>query len=340
MRIALLSTIGQECGVAQYCADLASAYVRLGHEVRVFSEQTDQYEDPPGFDVVRSFWRQKFDPMEVAATVMDWKPDAVEMQHEFGIWPDDDATVFLLGEFECPKIVTLHTVPRRPHHEEFLRRLMGHVVVHHPSALTAALYADWHYIPHGVGAFSDVRPTARCVPPVAVMPGFLSPTKGHTEILNAMMYVSGFDLRIIGKPAPGYMAILDDTIKTMGLTHRVSVEPRFLSRAEMRAEMRAADVIVLNTVSDNYSASGQAADCIALGLPSASKAMPIYDQLHGVGFRFGYPAMPGTIPDIEIGATIMAAAETGMPKDWFERMRHLAHECSWEKVAKRRLEIL
>ena len=155
-----------------------------------------------------------------------------------------------------------------------------------------------------------------------------------------MNYSDGWDLEIIGDGDGKYLEWINMAIARHGLRSRVKVFLGFQVRELMRVQMGVYGCVVLNSISDNYSASGIAADCISAGAVTVSKAMPIYDSLHSLGFTFGHPAMPGSMPPDEIGKAIEAALEWTHTPEQVAMMKLLCETRSWKNVAAERLRIL
>lgn len=354
MKIAILSSWGIRCGLADYAADLARAWQHQGHEVKPFTERSlDGSDDPSDLPPAeRYFLRTFYNAKEVVEPILEWNPDVVSIEHEFGIWPNDLEFVKIVRQLHTYTnvAVTLHTVPRYPLHRWFFQSLPASkscvLIVHHPGALAMGEMFDqlFQHVPHGLGAFQWERqaPNPRSQVVKVLMPGFISASKGHLEVVDAANYSDGWDLEICGHPDSAYLDLLVEKIRYMGLEQRVTVTPQYLERMDLRQRLALADVVILNTVGDNFSASGQAADCISFGAKTLSKAMPIYDDLYGIGFKFGYPTMltHGAPTRDEIGRTVLAAAKAGLSKTQVETMRQMCKLRSWDVVAMERLRLL
>ena len=350
MKIALLSSYGIRCGLADYCTDLARAWQAQGHDIRVFSELTVDNDDPRDLPPPeRHFLRTMYSAKSVAEPILEWGPDFVSIEHEFGVWPNDGefiAALSLLQDY-AETIVTLHTVPRWPFHRRFFGLLDGNVVVHHPGALVAMLawrgFNCWpDYLPHGLSPWSPCETDREYAPvPTALMPGFISASKGHFEILSAMGHVEGWNLEIVGEAVGGdYLDLLLARVSYLGLTDRVKIVPQFQDRQALRTRMSTAAVVLLNTVSDNFSASGQAADAISSGAMTVSRTAPIYDALNGLGFKFGFQIGTTLPPPDELGRAVLTAAASLHTEEQVETMKAMCQWRSWDRMAKERLKIV
>jgi glycosyltransferase involved in cell wall biosynthesis len=357
MRIALLSSWGIRCGLASYCEDLARAWMYQGHDLQVFCERsldglTEESADLPAPE--RCFLRTRYTAEEIVEPILEWGPDLVSIEHEFGVWPNDLEFVKALRMLRqyTKTIVTLHTVPRWPYHRWFFGELEGPVIVHHPGGVVAL--RSWirdgcsvHYRPHGLSAFTPnaerQKQRVMCAdePPLALMPGFISSSKGHVEVIQWMNHSEGWNLEIIGEAPDGkYLDHLLGRITYLGLAQRVKVLPQYQDRKELRSRMAAAQVVILNAISDNYSASGQAADCISSGAMTVAREVPIYDALRGLGYSFGLHLQEVLPPPDELGRAVLTAAASVHTNEQVETMRALCTWRSWGAMALERLKIV
>ena len=350
LKIALLSSWGIRCGLASYSEDLARAWMYRGHEIQLFCERSldGMTEDPADLPPPeRYFLRTMHQAEELVAPILEWGPDLVSIEHEFGVGPNDAEFIKAISllRLYTKTIVTLHTVPRWPFRRWFFSKLEGPVVVHHPGALVALrswVRSDWckpYYLPHGIAPYAPLPVRCSDRSPLALMPGFISASKGHIDVIDGINHSDGWEIEIIGDAPNGeYLDYILDRITYLGVSQRVKVVPQFLERRALREKMASAQVVILNTTSDNYSASGQAADCISVGAMTVSRALPIYDALYGLGFKFGV-GRDGPPAD-ELGRTVMTAAASVHNKEQVEAMKAMCAARSWDRMAKERLRIV
>lgn len=330
MKIAIVSTWGQPCGVAEYARRLAEAWRGMGHEIAVFAERALNTFEVPGFPCERSFMRGH-DLDDLVSALKLWKPDFIDFEHEFGIFPDD--TVFLTAQDEMKKVhcrTTLHTVHANGTHRAFYESVRG-PIVHRRQAIAVVPKAV--YLPHGCAAPTDPREARRFLSLFAddrnfVMPGFIVRSKAHAFVLHALSATRDKTLMIIGQPDPTYLDELVSFARMMGLRERVQIQAGY--NPDPMAGIL--PTVILNTTSYNYSASGIAAACIARAVPAIAAARPIYDDL---------PAQASLRFDPEGSASDLAACmEAGIELrvEDLELMQALAASAAWPKVAKARLE--
>ena len=95
LKIAFISTFIDQCGIATYTEELAAAMQELGHSVSVFAEYTSTPE-PARWEIPYERCWSREDPTtlsNVLAKLSNAKPDVIHVQHEFGLFPEDEATL-------------------------------------------------------------------------------------------------------------------------------------------------------------------------------------------------------------------------------------------------------
>jgi glycosyltransferase involved in cell wall biosynthesis len=124
MRIALVTTWMQPCGIATYSENLAAAFVADGHQVHAFAERTeaerdDTQGDVSGVGVSRCWDRRDPSVSQLVAALQAWRPDVIHVQHEFGLWPERSAMLRLLpmARRVAPVVVTPHTIVDRQYRD-------------------------------------------------------------------------------------------------------------------------------------------------------------------------------------------------------------------------------
>jgi glycosyltransferase involved in cell wall biosynthesis len=283
--IAFISTFGQRCGIATYTEALASAVSKLGYSVDILAEKVEKR---PGFTsklpIHRVWDRARFGRMiqNTFERLTTW-PDIVHIQHEFGLFPHD-AQFFELVAFlkQHTKVyITLHTVTQPVMKQGFWRELAktDHNVIVHTAGALAVVGTNGHLIPHGCEVVESIVDYSIDKP--ALCPGFVSKSKGHVEILEAVARSSwSGGLRILGECRDDvYAKTLEDTIAKFDI--KATVENRFVD--DLAPEILKASFVVLgNYLGSPYSASGQMHTAMGLGIPIIAKRVPIYEGIPGV----------------------------------------------------------
>lgn len=299
MRIILVSTYRQHCGIATYTEALAPALKDLGHDVVILAEADAllSQEQVGSIQYYRTWNRWSFRGATFAATITNAKvkTDVVHFQHEYGLFPN--STEFLIACKELRKAgiyvyVTLHTVHPPPTKSIFISSLLdivNKVIVHTPAAaaqIAIKAYSPIKVIPHGV-RLSPTTPNSIGF----LCPGFISPSKGHNEILEGF---AKFAAKLGGVGVPPlkilglcrdhvYAQRLEQTITELGLESHVKIVNAYIGDDVLADEVSNAAAIILGAKgpSSPFSASGQMAIAAGCGKPIIAKNVPIYDGLPG-----------------------------------------------------------
>lgn len=110
LKIALVCNWNDKCGISTYTGYLANAIKNKVSKIRVFSEYTeDQTKEDEDF--VDRCWKREDNLLTLAKRILDWNPDFIIIQHEFGIFPN----AFRFMQFteaidHVPYVVVMHSV--------------------------------------------------------------------------------------------------------------------------------------------------------------------------------------------------------------------------------------
>jgi glycosyltransferase involved in cell wall biosynthesis len=342
------------CGLATFTASLARALAgnsRFGVVACV-----DEPGETHGAREVLAEWvRGSRRSLDEAARVLD-RFDAVIVQHEFGLFggTDGEDILELVARLEVPVIVVLHTVLEGPSRNqrrivESLAARADHIVVQ------SAVARDWLLAAHEIdasrvaviqhGAPANFAPEPlRHEPgrrPVVLTWGLLGPGKGIEFAIDALAELRDLD------PAPRYV-VLGQThpniVRHSGETYRESLQSRAAERrvehliefdgryrdtAEILAEIRKADVVLLPYLSRNQVVSGVLVEAIASAKPVVSTAFPHAVELlsEGSGIVVPHEDAGAIATALRTFLTDRAAATTAAAV-----ARVQAAELMWENV--------
>ncbi|MHB8400095.1 MAG: glycosyltransferase [Candidatus Limnocylindrales bacterium] len=201
--------------------------------------------------------------------------DLVSIQHEYGIWGDDDGEAVLefVAALDVPAVATLHTIHRDPTPRqrsilvELVKSVRTTVVMSRSAAtfLTSAYGVDparLEIVPHGVPDLPMVpsATTKRGLGlegrDVILSFGLLGPGKGYELAIAALpavvaehpavLYVIvGATLPdLVRRDGEAYRASLVDRVERLGLGGHVQFVDRFVGRVELTRWLESADVFV------------------------------------------------------------------------------------------------
>lgn len=290
MKVLLVSTWKQHCGIATYTQDLVRALQEMegGPEVFVAAERIKQdFNEKLPNNVFRVWDRRSFMPNDILHLVNTLKPDILHIQHEFGLFPREKEFFEFIAAARVLKVpvhITLHTVAAPPARWNFHRILSMQgvrVLVHSKeAALALSTEIDAKVIPHGIW----YNPQARGQDNLLV-PGFVSPSKNHEEIMlgyaHALCRYGNLPkLKISGLCGDfNYEAKLRDYGAKLGLNNYLEFSLGWHESLETTGTNA---VILGNKGGSPYSASGQLATAVGMGLPVVAKNVPIYLGTEGV----------------------------------------------------------
>lgn len=332
------------CGIATYCAQLTTALRELGQNVTIFAEceERSSGKNRDEHDNVWRIWRRgcAFSSMHGLGAVLKAvdsstkKPDIVHIQHEFGLFATYDYQALLdgLADRRIPCVVTLHTVMGEPYRQDFYGGEEANQYIVHTQAgkLIAESRGLDHVtiVPHGAIARKPDYVPSDCLR--GLCPGFVSPSKGHREIIEAVANTL-HRLTIVGEIRDeSYRTKLTELVYDLGLNQttlapHVALDLGWKTNAEMQRYFEEVDFVVLgNDGRPTYSASGQAHTALGYGLPIFAKDVPIYREVSG--------AILWKDAD-ELKQLLRGLSPHNLPRT------HLPDSYTWQAVAKTHLGI-
>lgn len=349
MHICFVSTYHQSCGIATYTEQLAKAVARE-HQVTVLGEMGEkfmpkQYRD--GQVAVAQVWHRQFNGGKNSITnisrlisSMNVKPAVVHVQHEFGLFPNNEALYVMIAQLIVQNVtvfVTLHTVQFEK--AAFYRKLIDMgvgIIVHSVEAAACVARVSETYvpfvIPHGVTPYNGPRDER-----YILVPGFMSESKNTLEIVQAY-----FDAREMGVTArlrvaglcrsEQYESKLRTKIAAYAGEDNVSLETGFVPEDNLRSLYGSAIVVVLgNDRLSPFSASGQLAQAVGHGVPVLAKNVAIYRGVDGVLYFDDVKQCALWMKTLEKNSTLRQQIST--------RFKNEASERSWDKIAKRHADV-
>lgn len=359
LRIVMLSTFHESCGIATYTEALGESLTKAGAELIVLAPFLQASGQAVGEQPSRLWARNRASVGQALATfraLQAERPDVVHAQVNLGLFSIRFLALLsrLCRLSGIPFVATLHgrsggRLDRRlgiaamsralrgasvvVHNEEHRRELSGHRVV---------------VIPHGIGAVAQrSRQNAKAQlglgrdRPVIAHFGFIHPDKGIEAMLRAVAELrsGGFGeltYRVVGGTFPteqsrGHLQHLRELTRSLGLEEAVHLGGEFASDERVLAELSAADWVVLNySTGQNQGTSGAARHAMRGGRPVAVSAAPVFDDLR----HAAYTVTPPLAQDLTRMLT-----DPVLSQETERRCREYCEENSWDRVAARHLEL-
>ena len=364
LRVALLTTFHQRCGIATYAENLVEGVRAHGVEVVILAPHLGKGDVELG-DQPKRMWRRNrafgFEALAVVREIERAQCDVVHLNVNLSLFSSRFLfnVVLLLRAKGIPVVATMHgrqggSLGRRFKMWRLYAALRGaHVVVHnqgHAEELRARGHRDVHVIPHGMPdvqrkPIAEARASLGLDPTRKVLAhfGFLVPDKGVLEVLEAVAelrkkripslfyWISGAVYHT--EESQAHFAELRAAIARLGLQEHVHLTGEFVSHDEATTAMQAADWVVLNYRTGNaQGSSGAITRAFGSGRPIAVSAAPVFDDV-----RAGAHTLRGTVDLATALAEILeddALAEATM-----RRGHDYCARTSWSKIGERHLAL-
>ena len=356
----------RRCGIATFTRDVAVGLAGCGCELHV----TAMHDGPvahayPGevATVVDATSRDAH--RRAGGTIDRWRPDAVLVEHEFGIFggPSGLWLLDMLEAIDAPVVVTLHTVLAEPNAEQayVLARLAARAsrLIVMARAGAAILRAQGvpagriAVVPHGAPDRPWRRPAeARArigwpEAPTLLTFGLLSPGKGIEHAIDALprilrdvpnaryVLLGATHPHLLAREGESYREGLRARAGRLGVDHALTMIPRFVSNDELCDALAASDLYVTPYGNPQQITSGTLSYALALGKPVIST--PYVHAREVLPAEWIVPH--GDAGALGEGAASMLsdpAALDGLSRETWERFRPTV----WPAVARRTLDVL
>jgi glycosyltransferase involved in cell wall biosynthesis len=284
--------------------------------------------------------------------------DVAIVQHEYGIYGgrDGEQVLAVLDALLVPTIVVLHTVlaTPTPHQRQILEAVVdaGSAVVIMTQTARQRLVRGYAVdpakvlvIPHGAAQHRHrSAPVARADRPMLLTWGLLGAGKGIEWAIEAMADLQDLDPlprylvagqthpRVLERDGEAYRDRLVGRAATLGISHLVDFDPRYLDRDALQRLVQQADVIVLPYDSREQVTSGVLIEAVSAGKPVVSTAFPHAVELLASGAGLVVPQRDPTALAAALRRVLTQARLAGRMSAEANR---LAPQLRWPAVADR-----
>lgn len=355
LRVAIVCNWLTKCGISTYSKYLVDAIKPLVSEVRIFSEHSTSITGEDGPEVDRC-WNRGECLVPLADRILDWNPDFIIIQHEYGIFPNLFYFMQLMQKLEnVPYVVTLHSVYE--HLDKIVySNSIKNIVVHSKQGKEVLLKhghnSDIHVIPHGCVAFDEVPEVWNlCHNPYTIVQfGFGFQYKGVDRALDAIHHLKTTDKKFENifymyllsenehtrHVHNEYYKTLTDKIKALDLDRNVAILRKFQTDQMLNLYLRLAKLAIFpyinnpnNTV---FAASGAIRIAMANKTPVIASESHLFDDLEGV--------VPRPTNHLGLAKEIDEIFSNGLYRQAIVQREHdFISRTSWESAALAYLEI-
>lgn len=350
-KIAFISVWDIPCGIATYSQFLVSEMKKINPNVRVFAEShKDQKEDSS--EVVYC-WERGKSLNKLVASVKEYDPDLVYIQHEYGIFPDARKWSQLISSLEEYKTyVTLHSVY---YHKDksVCEAICPNIIVHSEAAKGVlkekGITVPVEVVPHGCLTYDDVSRLWNIYrsPYTVVQFGFGFEYKGWPVALEAVKilkekYPDIFYLMLFSESSfvqehhDVQYTKLQDIIEKEGLDENVAIIRGYQSDEALRNFLRTLRVAIFPYTSHPdhvvYGSSGAVRIALSNGIPTIVSKVPLFSDLDGI--------VPRVDSAEELAAEISKLfSNSNKYKEQVKKQLDFVENNKWSRVAEKYLHI-
>lgn len=307
LKVAAICNWGDNCGIATYSKFLFDELKNKVGEFRIFSEHIpNKVKDEP--NVIRC-WQRGHPTQELASNIIEYNPDFIIIQHEFGIFPKANYFLQLLQAIDgYPYVLTLHSVYEHLD-KAVCTSAIKNIVVHTKEGeeilRSTGNTNNIYVIPHGcVKIPEDQRKELWNIfqtPYAIVQFGFGFYYKGVDTAIEAIAHLKKtqpekykeiFYCYLCSENPhsnnihTNYYNFLTDKIKELGVENNVVIIRKFQSEQTINNYLRTAKLALFPYRSDPnntvYGASGAVRIAMANGCPVIAGGNHQFDDLEGV----------------------------------------------------------
>lgn len=357
MRVVVLSTFHERCGIATYSEALVAALREVGADVRVLAPRLPPHDPGRGEQPPRLWARNRafgFQAFRVMAAIDALRPDVVHAQVNLSLY--SSRVLFMLAALlhrrGIPFVATLHGRRGGSWGRNFkVTRLLyalrhAHLIVHSEDHRAELDRPRVQVIAHGIEPVraipkEEARAAIGLDPRRSVVAhfGFLVPDKGLVDMLRAVAelrrgLLPDLDYWISGAvhgtaESRGHFAELKRLVAELGLTGHVHLSGEFVSDERVALELGAADWVVLNyATGGSQGASGAVRRALTSGRPIAVSRATIFDDVRRAVVTLGLPLTES------LGRLF---TEPGLAAETARRGARFVDEQAWPRVAAQHL---
>lgn len=304
LKVACICNWNDACGISTYTKFLMDEIAKQVSEVRIFSEINGTPTIPDDDKVVRC-WKRGQSMTSCVKQVLDWEPDFVIVQHEFGIFPKANHFLRMLQMLEnTDYVVTLHSVYEHLD-KTICTSAIKNILVHSEEGKDCLRHLGHNQnifvVPHGCLQYESPKELWNIfqVPYVLMQFGFGFFYKGVDRAIEAVsilkqqekfkdifyIYLCSDSGHFDGVHNQ-YYSFLMDKIKKLGLEENVGIIRKFHTEETINNYLRTAKIALFPYTTDPdhrvYGSSGAIRVAMANNIPVIASESHMFDDLQNV----------------------------------------------------------
>jgi len=305
LRVAVVCNWQTKCGISTYSKYLVNSITPKVKEIKIFSENSQSTTGSDGPEVDRC-WNRGESLLPLVDRILEWNPDFIIIQHEFGIFPNLFYFMQMMQSIEnVPYAVTLHSVYE--HLDKIVySNSIKNIIVHTEQAKNVLVNqghnSNIYVIPHGCVRFDDTPEVWNlCHNPYTILQfGFGFQYKGVDRALEAIHHLKTNDKKFENifymyllsenehtkATHDGYYKQLMEKVKLLNLEKNVAILRKFQTEKMLNLYLRLAKIAIFpyinnpnNTV---YASSGAIRVAMANKIPVIASDAHLFDDLEGI----------------------------------------------------------
>jgi glycosyltransferase involved in cell wall biosynthesis len=353
LKVAVICNWGQSCGISTYTNFLLEALRPKISQLKIFSEFGCKTDDS---DVVEC-WKRGQNMSAAIKQVLDWGPDFILIQHEFGIFPKATHFLSMLQMIDdIPYAVVLHSVYEHLD-KSVCTSAIRNIIVHTQDAKETLIRTGnssaIHVVHHGCvpmnegGELWNIFQTPYCI--VQFGFGFFYKgvdmaidaisllKKNHGEKYNDIFYCylcsENEKTRNIQNE---YYNFLSDKIEKLGLSDNVAIIRKYQTDEALSSYLRTCKMAIFPYITDPtntvFGASGAIRIAMAHSIPVIASKSHLFDDLEGVLPRISNAEELATEID-------QIFSDDQYKKQILDNSRQFVEVYNWDAMADRYLDV-
>jgi glycosyltransferase involved in cell wall biosynthesis len=304
IKVAVICNWQTKCGISTYSKYLVDSLKTKVKDLRIFSEVATATTAEDGPEVDRC-WKRGECLLPMIKKVLEWEPDFVIIQHEYGIFPNAFYFMQMMQQLDgTPYVVTLHSVYEHLDkivYSACIKNIVVHTQPGKDILVNAGNTNQIDVIPHGCVEFPDAHELWNiCQNPYTIIQfGFGFAYKGVERALDALHHLKNTNQKFenifyiyllsenehTSKIHHQYYKDLMEKINNLGLQPNVAIIRKYQPDKMINLYLRLAKLAIfpyLNNPNNNvYAASGAIRIALANKIPVIASESHLFDELHG-----------------------------------------------------------